>query len=524
MDKIKEQFKKLVEKFKELSKIKKIAFSVLVLGIITGIIYLVIALNTTKYAVLYKDMDPNDAQTVMAKLADKKIEYKVENNSIKVPEEKAAELRMELAPQLTNGSKGYEILDDGDTFGMTDKERELKYKRALEGELARDIKSLPEVKDAKVLLVMQQEGNFFKQDDPGSASVTLEFETGKKVTKEQIKAIVALVSGSVKNLPKENIKVVGVVNGKTQDLSEDLFKEDGNKDISSVTEKQESYKKNLEKEYVKKIMNILTPKYGDGVKAAVNVDVDFDASEKTSTLWDPNHVVRSEETEKDTDNSKSGKTSAGPVDNNMSNTYNAKDQNGTSTHEKTTKNYEVGKVEQKVVGAPGKIKKISASVTINDENLSPVDKDKINSLVAGAISYDESRGDIVSVEGMKFNEVNEAAAAEEAKKQAEEQKAKQKSFIYKCVGGAVAALAVIAGIVALIRKRRKKNEVDEEEEVEGIDMLIDDNVEPNEPLKPINFDEENENTHVEKEIKKYASEKPEQVVEIIKAWMAEDER
>src|SRR3712207_9122830 len=81
MDKIKEQFRKLVEKFKELSKIKKIAFSILVLGIIIGIVYLVISLNTTKYAVLYKDMDPNDAQTVMAKLADKKLEYKVENRS-----------------------------------------------------------------------------------------------------------------------------------------------------------------------------------------------------------------------------------------------------------------------------------------------------------------------------------------------------------------------------------------------------------------------------------------------------------
>lgn len=270
-------------------------------------------------------------------------------------------------------------------------------------------------------------------------------------------------------------------------------------------------------------MNILTPKYGEGVKAAVNVDLDFDASEKTSTVWDPNNVVRSEEIEKDTDNSKDGKVSAGPVDNNMSNTYNNQDGNSSSTHEKTTRNYEVGKIEQKTVGAPGKVKKISASVTINDENLSPVDKDKINSLVAGAISYDENRGDIITVEGLKFNEINDAKAEEEAKKQAEEQKAKQRTFIYKCIGGAVVALLLIGGIIALIRKR-KNRKVEEEEEIEGIDMLIDDEVEPKEPLKPINFEEENESTHIEKEIKKYATEKPDQVAEIIKAWMAEDER
>lgn len=523
MDKIKEKFKNLIDKFKELSKGKKIAFSILGVGIISGLIYLIVFFNTTKYAVLYKDMDPNDAQTVMTKLNEKKVEYKVENSSIKVPEEKVSELRLELAPQLTSGSKGYEILENADSFGMTDKERELNYKIALEGELAKNIKSLPEVKDAKVLLVMPQEGNFFKQAENAQASVRIEFNEGKSISKEQIKAIVSLVTGSVKNLKKENVKIIGVLNGKTKDLTDDLFSEEDGKDLTSVTDKQNKYKKNLEKEYVKKIMNILTPKYGEGVKAAVNVDLDFDASEKTSTVWDPNNVVRSEEIEKDTEKSKDGKVSAGPVDNNMSNTYNNQDGNSSSTHEKTTRNYEVGKIEQKTLGAPGKVKKISASVTINDENLNPVDKDKINSLVAGAISYDENRGDIITVEGLKFNEINDAKAEEEAKKQAEEQKAKQRTFIYKCIGGAVIALLLIGGIIALIRKRKNKKE-EAEEQIEGIDMLIDDEVEPKEPLKPINFDEENESTHIEKEIKKYATEKPDQVAEIIKAWMAEDER
>lgn len=202
MDKIKEKFKNLIEKFKELSKGKKIAFSILGVGIISGLIYLIVFFNTTKYAVLYKDMDPNDAQTVMTKLNEKKVEYKVDNSSIKVPEEKVSELRLELAPQLTSGSKGYEILENADSFGMTDKERELNYKIALEGELAKNIKSLPEVKDAKVLLVMPQEGNFFKQSENAQASVRIEFNEGKSISKEQIKAIVSLVTGSVKNLKK----------------------------------------------------------------------------------------------------------------------------------------------------------------------------------------------------------------------------------------------------------------------------------------------------------------------------------
>lgn len=521
MDKIKEGFNKLVGKFKELSKGKKIAFCILFLGLISALVYIIIYLNTTKYGVLYSDIDPNDAQMVLSKLNEKKIQYVVENNTIKVPEENVSELRLELAPELTDGSKGYELLEDTSTFGMTDKERNLKYKMALEGELAKTIKSLPEVKQANVFLVMQEDSNFLREAEPAQASVRLEVEQGKNITKDQVQAIVSLLTGSVKNLKKENVKIIGVINGKTSDLSEQLL-EDENTDIESATSKQQQYEKNLEKEYEKKILTLLSPKYGSGVKVTVDVDADFDASEKTSTVYDPNNVVRSEQTEKSTNATTGGNTSSGPVDNNLSNTYTDADGNTVeSSQEKQTRNYEVGKIEEKVISAPGKVKRVSASVTVNDENLSDIEKAKINSLVSAAISYDQTRGDIISIEGMKFNNDADALAQKEAARLAAEEEAKKKSFVYKCIGGGAAAIALLTIILIYLRKARKAKM---EEEIEGIDMLIGDNITPKEPLPPIDFEEEDEKTHIEKEIKRYATEKPEQVAEIIKAWMAEDER
>ncbi|QGU95083.1 flagellar basal body M-ring protein FliF [Clostridium bovifaecis] len=521
MGRIKDNLNKLVGKFKSLSRGKKIAFSILSIGLISAVIYIIVFLNTTKYGVLYSDMDPNDAQMVLAKLNEKKIQYAVDNNTIKVPEENVSELRLELAPQLTEGSKGYELLEDSSAFGMTDKERNLKYKMAIEGELAKTIKSLPEVKQATVFIVMQEDSNFFKEPEPSQASVRLEFQPGKNITKDQIQAIVSLLTGSVKNLKKEDVKVIGVINGKTSDLSDGLFNNENN-DIGSATDKQQQYEKNLEKEYEKKILTLLSPKYGEGVKATVDVDADFDASEKTSTVYDPKNVVRSEETEKDTSSTTGGNNSSGPVDNNMSNTYT--DANGNtvqSNHEKATKNYEVGKVEHKVISAPGKVKKVAASVTVDDENLSEEERAKINSLVSAAISYDQTRGDIISIEGMKFNNGAEASAQEEAEKLASEE-ANKKALMYKYIGAGVGAVVLL--LIILISLRKLKKAKIKEEEVEGIDMLIDDNITPKEALPPINFETENEKTHIEKEIKKYATEKPEQVVEIIKAWMAEDER
>lgn len=519
MDKIKEKLKGLGEKLKALSKAKKIAFSVLFIGILSGIIYLIVFFNTTKYTVLYKDMEPNDSQIVLGKLNEKKIEYKVENNTIKVPEEQVSKLRLELAPQLTGGSKGYEILDNGSAFGMTDKERNINYKRALEGELSRNIQSLPEVRKAKAILVMQEDSNFFREAEPSKASINLEFEQGKNIKKDQIKAIVSLVTGSVKNLPKENVKVVGVINGKTSDLSEDLFKDESS-DISGATDKQREYEKNLEKEYEKKIIKLLAPKYGDGVKASVDVDADFDANKKKSVLFDPNKVIKSEEIQKNTSNSDGGNTSSGPVDNNMSNTYNNANGNSKSTSEKTIRNYEVGKIEEDIISAPGTIKKVAASVTVNNENLAGSEKDKINNLVSAAISYDKNRGDIISIEGMKFKGGD--TAAQEAAKLAQEEANRKKMLMYKYIGAGVAGLIALLAILFALRRARKSKK--NPEEIEGIDTLIGDNIEPKEPLEPINFEEDNERNHVEKEIKKYANEKPEQVSEIIKSWLNEDER
>lgn len=520
MNKIKESINNILEKIKGLSKGKKIAFGILSVGSIAALIFLIVYFNTTNYSVLFKDMDTNDAQTVLAKLNEKKIQYKIENNVIKVPEENVAELRMEIAPTLTSGNKGYEILDEGSQWGMTDKEMDRKYQIALQGELAKTIQSFPEVEKADVKLVMPQESNFFREAESAQASVTLQFKSGKNISKDQIKAIVSLVTGSVRNLSKENIEVIGIINGTTSVLSEELFKDENN-DIAGATDKQRQYEKNMEKEYEKKILALLSPKYGKGVQATVDVEANFDAAEKTTTSWEKDPVVRSEKTVKDTNTTSSENANRSPVDDNMSNTYtDEQGENVTSSHEESTKNYEVGKVEEKIISAPGSIKRIAASVIVNDEALSEEDRAKIKSTVSAAIAYNQTRGDIISVEGMKFNSGLTDPAQEAAEKAAEEEANRKKMLMYKYIGAGVAALVLLIIILVYLR-RSKKNK---EEETEGIDFLIDDNVAPKEPLAPINFEEENENTHIEKEIKKYASEKPDQVADIIKSWMTEDER
>ena len=95
----------------------------------------------------------------------------------------------------------------------------------------------------------------------------------------------------------------------------------------------------------------------------------------------------------------------------------------------------------------------------------------------------------------------------------------KKLMIYGIIG--LLALILVIGIIVLVRRNSKKKKAEDEN---LLNVIIDDVVE--EPIhhKKINFDPSNEQVYVENEVKKYATEKPEQVADIIKSWLAENER
>ncbi len=87
-------------------------------------------------------------------------------------------------------------------------------------------------------------------------------------------------------------------------------------------------------------------------------------------------------------------------------------------------------------------------------------------------------------------------------------------------------LLLLGAIIFFVIKKRKNDEEYEEDE-EGLDILIDDSGSETKQIpkfKPIDLEAQDEKTHVENEIRKYAKDKPDQVAEIIKSWLAEDER
>ncbi|WP_392486358.1 flagellar basal-body MS-ring/collar protein FliF [Haloimpatiens sp. FM7315] len=525
MNKLKELKNKAGDKWKALGKGKKVAFTIIPIGIICAIIVFLMSANSNKYGVLFSNMDDKDLGTILAKLKEEKVEYKVEGKAIKVPKDEVDTLRLEMASEvkLTNGSVGFEIFDEG-KFGATDEEMKIKYKRALEGELERTVKSLPEVDDARVSLVLSDDSVFVKEATQASASLTIKLKPDKEMKKEQVKAILELFRASVKNLDKKNIEIIASSNGTTTLLTtKDLVGSEGNNYLTD-TEDREKVKEKVETQLEEKVQAMLEKVYGkNNVVVKVNAALNFDAVEENKTEVAPKGTVVSEQLVSDTSNDGAADKSNSPVDNNMVSREEETNNNTSSSHKEEKKNYEISKSEKKTIKSPGDVVKISTSVLLNGE-IDEVTRSSINNLVVGAIGYDKKRGDTITVEGLNFDSsIQDKAKKDLAEMEKIKEKEKRQRLItYIAIGAAVFIAALIALIVIIRRKKKANEEVEEDEN--RLDVTLDDAIEPKESFKPIDFETENEHEHMEKEIKNYANNKPEQVADIIKSWLAEDER
>ena len=92
------------------------------------------------------------------------------NSTISVPEDKVAELRLEMAGAGVpkNGRIGFEIFDKTN-FGMTDFAEHINYRRALEGELERSVMSIAQVEQARVHISFPQESVFTRSAATGQS-------------------------------------------------------------------------------------------------------------------------------------------------------------------------------------------------------------------------------------------------------------------------------------------------------------------------------------------------------------------
>lgn len=490
--------------FNEFNKTKKIA---IIIGVVTILLALGFGIKYSmdnKYKVLFSGLDTNDAAVITKELENKKIDMKVQGDSISVPRQQVDKLRLELSGKLSNGSKGFELMDEGSSFGLTDEEFQIKKQRMMQGEIEKTIKTFPQVEDARVHITKGEESVFAKESTPGKAAVSLTLKSGEALESDQIRSIMSLVSSTSTNIPRQNVEVVDQYMNL---LSLNLFDEEGNVTSSNTKGIDISRKaeKELNDELSKSITGLLEPIFGQGkVKATVNADLNFDNSETTEIVVDPNTVIKNESRTENT-STEEGST-GGAVDNNMNNVADSS-QNTIESKEKSIE-YEVGKVETKTIKAQGEVNKITASVAI-DGNLTAAQIRDVSDMVANTIGVDQNRGDDVKVVSMNFG-MNAAAESE----------AESMTKMLKTAGYAMLAvlLVAIAGLIIMF-VLKKRNEMEEEYDDDYEIDLINQKLEEMEKNTLLDNVEDEEGVTLEEEVRNYAAENPDKVTDLINSWL-----
>ena len=174
---MKERFDKLNELWSGLSSGRKTSLVVAVLGILAiSVGILSWSGGSSSMRPLVSGADTEDLNDVVEVLRSNQVEfeYSESGDTILVPEDKRAAMRMELAMKglPKSGDVGFEIFDEGN-FGISDFVQRTNHTRALQGELQRTIAMMDNVKSAKVFIV-KPENNLLLSEDPNdrpSASV-----------------------------------------------------------------------------------------------------------------------------------------------------------------------------------------------------------------------------------------------------------------------------------------------------------------------------------------------------------------
>jgi flagellar M-ring protein FliF len=498
-----ELLEKVREKWADLSRTKK---SVILVGITCLVLstYLFYRWATkVDYAPLFTNMQAESAGKIAENLKALNVTYKLGDagKTILVPKDQVYELRLDLASKgvMSDSSYGFELFDKSD-MGATDFERNVNYQRALQEELRRSIVQIDAVKQARVHLVIPEKSAFIENEHKPQASIVLELKPMVKLQPEQIKAIAELAAGSVENLKVEDVNIIDT----SGNVLSDEMQNNGN---TAQELNQMELKRNYEKDLEKRLQQFLDNIYGTNKAIAmVTADLDFNQKEINRTIWGKDGVIRSEQLIQNNTAASDNSTPVGEADRDPT-VSSAAGQYNTGTDIESTKNYEIDKVEEKEIYAPGRVLSISTAVAINGE-LPGNAENRIKNIISAAIGFNAERGDTIRVLGTNFDQTDLDAAKAEMDNL--DKQAKIDKWISWGLKGFGILTILILGLVLLRAVRSKWEESDIVLEQPASIRKVEEQLEQLQQQDSYSNDEE---------VKKVIKDKPEVAAQIITSWI-----
>lgn len=376
---------------------------------------------------LYSSLDRVNAANIVDVLETNAIDYRIDQRSgallVAADQIHRARLSLAGAGMPSDRNIGFELLDKEQPLGTSQFMENARYRRGLEGELARTISSIASVRSARVHLAIPKSTVFLRDKREPRASVFIEAFQGRTVDAEQVKAVANLVVSSVPELSLRNVTVV--------DQRGNLLSDFDSSPKYAEAARQLEYTRQIEMDILQRVNGLLAPIVGDDkFKAEVAVDLDFTQVEQTAEIYNPDlPAIRSEQT---TSEQTQAGAATGGVPGALTNQPPATGQTEGAVDPDTgeplpaptrsrvleTRNFELDRTISHTRNAVGEIRRLTVAVAL--DNLAggeaaggaeeagdssawqPEDLERITALVQNAVGYDVTRGDSVTVINTPF--------------------------------------------------------------------------------------------------------------------------
>jgi flagellar M-ring protein FliF len=363
----------------------------------------------TDWRTLYTGLDPDDARQIAQTLTQAQVPFDLaqDGSTIRVPAPDLDKARLATAAKggVKSGRLGFEIFDKPNWVG-SEFDEQVNYQRALEGELEHTVGTLADVESARVHLVMSHDSLFRDQERPAKASVVLKLRHGSLADGEP-EAIRNLVAAAVDGLTPDHVVLVDA---------------DGRLPLGPKT--PEALDLAAEQSLEDKLIATLEPVTGVGnVRASVVLDYDPSATDTTQEIYDPNQTVTL--SMQRTEQVSGPQPVAAGVPGTASNAPNSQalpvypqqsTQPQSAKSESST--YATSKTVKHVVENPGRMRRLTAAIVVNDRLMTPAVKNKpavwqprsadelrqLTALAQAAVGFDSTRGDALTVQDLAFDQ------------------------------------------------------------------------------------------------------------------------
>jgi flagellar M-ring protein FliF len=401
----------LIEFIKSLGPTRLAAMAAVTVALTGFFAFLIMRVTAPIMVPLFTDLALDDSAAIVKELERDAVPYDLRDDGavIMVPKDRVSQLRIKLAggglPR--SGGVGYEIFDKSDALGSTSFLQNINRVRALEGEIARTIRSLDRVQAARVHLVMPERALFARDQAEPSASIVLKLRG--QLEAQQVRAIRHLVASAVTGLKPARVSIVDEAGRLLADGAAD----DGGAG-TAADERKAAFERRLRDQ----IEAIVSSVVGAG-RARVELTADFDMNRitQTSETFDPDsRVLRSTQTKEESSGAADASGQVTVANELPGGQPNAAGTRDTSKKTEEIANYELSRTTKTEVLEGGRVNRISVAVLVDGsyvrnergdvtyQERSRQELDRIAALVRSAIGFDQRRGDQVEVVNLRFAE------------------------------------------------------------------------------------------------------------------------